>query len=606
MLKRLSLRQALSPPPRFSASRDEAAFARHYLVTGLRMSRVAALMGSGLALSFWLLVSIRVPNGELATGRQGLRLLVVCALLACAAVLYLRPRFALRRYVFIIGVPSSIVCFSIGLMSIFPPDVEHQTTTRLATAMTVACWLMYGFTRLPPYVSAASCVVSSVLVVCGALYHQDEYIFALLLYLTVANLAGWAMAVGGERRERALFSSGKKLLDMARRLAVTAAENAEANKFKTQVLAAISHDLRQPLASMSLHVKSIHSAGESEGASRLDELAGNVAACVEVMANSIDRLSEASALRLKSSPIAVGPVDLRSLLLKVEAVFRGPAKDRGVTMRVDIPPLRKLIVDSEEGRLWDVLSNLVSNSLKYMNHERNSWVVVHAARLGERVRLTVRDNGLGVDRKFHQKIFDEYFQLGATGRGLEGGYGLGLSIVRGTIEKLPRHELVFSSDLGVGARFDIFMPRSMEAICVRNVGDTSTLALEASGPLTGTYALVVEDDPQVRAALVETMESWGILVEAAGTAGEALEVVRGAERLFDVVVSDYGLPGGSDGVGLIDAVRAEQGQPTPAIILSGQVEAIDGSRLRALEVTAMSKPFDPNRLRALLEGCVAA
>jgi len=57
---------------------------------------------------------------------------------------------------------------------------------------------------------------------------------------------------------------------------------------------------------------------------------------------------------------------------------------------------------------------------------------------------------------------------------------------------------------------------------------------------------------------------------------------------------------------LIDAVRAAQGQPTPAIILSGQVEAIDGSRLRALDVTAMSKPFDPNRLRAVLEGCVAA
>lgn len=128
----------------------------------------------------------------------------------------------------------------------------------------------------------------------------------------------------------------------------------------------------------------------------------------------------------------------------------------------------------------------------------------------------------------------------------------------------------------------------------------------AESSLTGCYALVVEDDPLVRSALVDAMEGWGMLVEAAGSVSEALEVVKGAERLFDVVVSDFGLPGSADGVGLIDAVRVEQGQRTPAIILSGQVASIDSSRLRQIDVRAMSKPVDPKNLKIELESVVSS
>jgi two-component system CheB/CheR fusion protein len=117
--------------------------------------------------------------------------------------------------------------------------------------------------------------------------------------------------------------------------------------------------------------------------------------------------------------------------------------------------------------------------------------------------------------------------------------------------------------------------------------------------------LVVEDDPLVRTALVDAMENWGMLVEAAGSAVEAVEVVRGAERLFDVVVSDFGLPGSTDGVGLICALRDELGQHIPAIILSGQVPSIDPSRLQKIDARALAKPVDPRCLKAELETCIS-
>src|SRR5690606_11821609 len=121
--------------------------------------------------------------------------------------------------------------------------------------------------------------------------------------------------------------------------------------------------------------------------------------------------------------------------------------------------------------------------------------------------------------------------------------------------------------------------------------------------LQGCYVLVVEDDPLMRSALVDTLEGWGMLVEAVRSAESALEVVRGAERLFDVLLSDCGCDGGVDGVQLIRALRDEQGRRTPAVIVSGQVGLIDSRRLESLGVRAISKPIDATGLRKELEAC---
>ena len=268
---------------------------------------------------------------------------------------------------------------------------------------------------------------------------------------------------------------------------------------------------------------------------------------------------------------------------------------------------------SDEARLWDVLSNLVSNALKYRSTRRAPWIVVRAILVRNAIRITIRDNGIGIDPSYHRRVFDEYFQIGNPQRDRERGYGLGLSIVRETISRLPGHELRLTSKPGIGTRFDICVPMGSSDELETPVAEVEAeltrqppLAGAQTGSLEGCYALIVEDDPQARRALTATMERWGMLVDAVGSSDEAVNAVRHAERLFDVVVSDFHLPGNSNGLDVIDAVRNEQGQPTPAIIVSGNLAAIDRLRLEQLATKAMAKPVDPEHLRLELMSCVEA
>lgn len=606
-----SLFEALMPPPPFPDKRDERAFQRRFLVTGLRLSRVATLVGGVLAFSFWILIAFVIENGTIVNGRQAIRLIVASALFCCSFLLHAYPRLSLRHYTLVIGFPAAIVCSAIGLMNVLPPDVEHQTTTRLATAITVACWLMYGFTRLPTHFVFFACVVASLIMIYGAIHHQDEYIFALLIYLTVANLVGWAMSVGGERRERMLFAARTRLFDLTRRLAESAAASAAANASKTQVLAATSHDLRQPLASMALCMDSIETSVREGDWSRHANAVESLKSCLVVMSNSVDRISNVSSLQSNAVRVPVESVDLCTVFERVEKVFESQALSLCVQLAMRRPIPGEFVVRTNDARLWDVLANLVSNGLKYASPDRKGWVLVRAVSLGDYIRISVVDNGIGIQEDLHGRVFDEYFQIGNPARSRERGYGLGLSIVRETLGKMPAHKMKLSSAPGRGTRFDVYVPRDQ-----RNSSHHSGIEAESGrfaicrhgsceSTLRGCYALLVEDDPLVRSALVDTMEGWGMLVEAAGSANEAIEVVREAERLFDVVVSDFGLPGGMDGVSLIDALREEQGQNTPAIILSGQLPSIDPSRLGRVDVRALAKPIDPQSLKAELEACVS-
>lgn len=611
VMARFSLLEALTPPPPFADKRDERAFQRRFLVTGLRLSRVATLVGGVLALSFWVLIAVVIENGTIANGRQLIRLIVATALFCSSFLLHAYPRFSLRNYTLVIGVPASIVCFGIGLMNVLAPDVEHQTTTRLATAITVACWLMYGFTRLPVFFVFSSCLVASLMMIYGAIHHHDEYLFALLIYLAVANLVGWAMSVGGERRERMLFSARTKLFHLTRRLAESAAASAEANASKTQVLAATSHDLRQPLASMALCVNSIEASARSRDWSRHANSVESLKSCLAVMSNSVDRISNVSSLQSEVVRIPINSVDLSAVFERLDQVFMRQAENLKIRLVIIRPGAGKSAVITNDARLWDVLANLVSNGLKYAAPDKRGWVLVRAVSLGGVLRISVVDNGIGIKKEFHARIFDEYFQIDNPARNRGRGYGLGLSIVRETLAKMPDHIIRLSSAPEKGTRFDVYVPRGQSYSNEHALVGTEMRRFEpdrdrlCESVLGGCYALVVEDDPLVRSALVDTMEGWGMLVESADSASEAIEVVRGAERLFDVVVTDFGLPGDMDGVRLIDTVRLEQGQQTPAVILSGQVPSIDSSRLRETDIRALAKPVDPGDLKAELETCIA-
>jgi CheY-like chemotaxis protein len=173
--------------------------------------------------------------------------------------------------------------------------------------------------------------------------------------------------------------------------------------------------------------------------------------------------------------------------------------------------------------------------------------------------------------------------------------GLGLSIVRRTADLLG-HPVVLTSRLGLGTRVSLTLP------CVPGMLGAplmETPELQIGDDLSGARVLVIEDDTLVRAALVGLLDGWGLEVhEASGVTG-ALALISGGLRP-DLVLSDYRLKQGEDGIGAVAELRAALNHKVPACLMSGDTDAGLMMKARASGLTLLHKPVRPAKLRSLL------
>ena len=154
---------------------------------------------------------------------------------------------------------------------------------------------------------------------------------------------------------------------------------------------------------------------------------------------------------------------------------------------------------------------------------------------------------------------------------------------------------------GRGSRFSVYAPRapaSSKAALRKPAGEPAVSADDEL--LVGSMVLIVEDDDSLRGALTDQLISWGAVVEAAENCDEALEIARSCERLIDVVISDFKLPGEKNGIDVIRQVRATQPHLLAALIISGEY-SFDRNLLKGIEaVRFLPKPIAPETLRAEL------
>jgi signal transduction histidine kinase/CheY-like chemotaxis protein len=451
----------------------------------------------------------------------------------------------------------------------------------------------------------------------------------------MANLIGWIMSVEIERRERALFWSAKQLSEATAALEEMARSASEAAAARKHVLAAVSHDLRQPVASLALYARLLRARNDVLEPAGLLGTVSRVEACIAALSGNLDRLAELGGLRSGKAALPVTRVALARVFERIESVYSAEASHRGVRLVIRHPRAGREFVLSNEDRLWDVLSNLVGNALKFPALGiRSPWVLIGARRRGNRLVVEVRDNGIGIAPDDQRLVFDEYFQVANPARNPERGYGLGLSIVRETVARLPGHSIDLASHSGRGTRFALTLPVATEARSSDDLGarprycespralyQVDTRVADPISPdsceqplhdgrhddamcpvetLAGAYVLLVEDDDSMRDALGRLLEQWGVLVEPASSGEEALRTATAAERLFEAIVSDFRLPGVHNGLQVIDEVRRIEGRRTPALLLSGEFD-VDALRAGApADVQVMAKPVDVPRLRALL------
>ncbi|MHB8604955.1 MAG: sensor histidine kinase [Thermoplasmatota archaeon] len=222
---------------------------------------------------------------------------------------------------------------------------------------------------------------------------------------------------------------------------------------RRQMLHNVTHDLATPLTPMRLHVEMMQQSG--------DELSAASARSLVVISRSIDQqarlvsdLRDLTRLEGRKLSIARATLALHQPIEAVVESYRELAASRGIALAARCDP--DLVVDADSGRVSQVVTNLVTNALKFT--PRGGRVTIEAsARAGEAV-IAVRDTGRGLSTDERSRLFQPFVQVHTQGSGMETGTGLGLFICRGIVNEHGGRLWVESEGPGHGASFLFTLP----------------------------------------------------------------------------------------------------------------------------------------------------
>jgi len=356
------------------------------------------------------------------------------------------------------------------------------------------------------------------------------------------------------------------------------AEAEQANTAKSRFLAAASHDLRQPLAALSLYVNVLRDkVGPADQA-----LLANMKDCVLSLSGLLTDLLDLSKLEAGVVRPNVSDFSVAWALASLESIHTPEAQVKGLQLRC-VPS--GITARTDPVLFKRMLGNLIDNAIRYT--ERGGIVVACRRRQGK-TWLEVWDTGIGIPADKTAEIFEEFKQLddGARNR----GSGLGLAIVAKTAALLGL-EIRVRSRSGRGSMFAIELPLGQQQ---------ATPSLLVSDVVHRPLRIaLVEDNPMVRQALVSALRGVGHQVIAAAT-GEELRAELGSLSP-DIVVSDYRLARGETGFDVITGVRARMGVDLPAILITGDT---DPKLIRSMSnrgIVVVHKPVELETLQAYLE-----
>ncbi len=359
----------------------------------------------------------------------------------------------------------------------------------------------------------------------------------------------------------------------------------EANISKSRFLASASHDLRQPIHALGLFIGALRPRRmDGEARQLVDHIAGSVSALDDLFAALLDISKlDAGVVQPHLQPVAIGP-----LLGRLTRDYAAEAEAKGIALRL-VPTT--FIVRSDPVLLERVLRNLIANAVRHTVRGR----VVVGVRRGGGLRLAVYDTGPGIDAAERERIFEEFYQINNPERDRAKGLGLGLAIVR-RITALIDAPLAFSSRPGFGSCFAVPLaaaddPPAAEPGIVE--------ATRGSGLI-----LVVDDEVSIQGAMTSLLTSWGYRVAVAGSLAEMqAQIATDAERPR-LLICDYRLRDGVDGVEVIAALRKSFGIHVPAMLITGDTAPDRIESAQASGFLLLHKPVPSGRLRAAIANLI--
>jgi len=357
-----------------------------------------------------------------------------------------------------------------------------------------------------------------------------------------------------------------------------------ANTYKSRLLTAASHDLRQPLQALNLYVGQLQDERDVLERARLVERLDAALGTINELFNTLLDMSrlEAGALEPQISAFPVA-----ALLDRVVTTFAEAAQAKGLRLRT---VRSDAWVRSDFVLLERILFNLVSNAVRYT---ARGGIVIGCRRRGTVLHIEVWDSGTGIAGHQREEIFREFYRGDTAAQDGQGGLGLGLAIVE-RLGRLLGHEIEVRSRQGRGSCFAVRAQTVAANEEAKKVPPGQALPAD---PVQGKVIVVIDDDPLVRDSMRGLLRKWNCVVATAVSGRDALTQLATLGRAADLIISDDRLEDGQTGRQAIELIRTELGVPIPAFLISGDTDSERMRQAKAGGYLLLHKPVPPLALR---------
>ncbi|WP_093382733.1 PAS domain-containing hybrid sensor histidine kinase/response regulator [Pseudomonas sp. UC 17F4] len=365
----------------------------------------------------------------------------------------------------------------------------------------------------------------------------------------------------------------------------------QANLSKTKFLAAVSHDLLQPLNAARLFTSAL-----LEQSSANPALVRNVSNSLDDVENLLGTLVDISKLDAGVIKADLASFAVSDLLDNLAAEFAHAAASAGLRMAY-VPC--GLSVHSDIQLLARILRNLLSNAIRYTPRGR---VLLGCRRRAKALSIEVWDTGIGIAQERREEVFEEFRRGDAQRPDQDRGLGLGLAIVD-KIAGILGHRLQLRSVPGKGSVFTVEVPCSLQAPRRLAEPDLSEPLRER---LEGARIWVLDNDAAICAGMRTLLEQWGCEVVTALSEQDLARQVACNSAEADLLIADYHLDNGRNGVDAVAAINAQRPVPLAALMITANYSNELKQQVRERGHTLMHKPVRPMKLKAAISHLLGA
>nr|WP_284676649.1 PAS domain-containing hybrid sensor histidine kinase/response regulator [Vibrio sinus] len=395
-----------------------------------------------------------------------------------------------------------------------------------------------------------------------------------------------ALKQANETLEERVLERTQELQTLNREL-VGARQKAEyESKSKSRFLAAVSHDLMQPLNAARLFASSLSEVSQDKESRGLSE---HIESALNAAEDLISDLLDISRLESGKLDIHMSTFAINDVLCNLNAEFGALSAEQNIHFNT---VASSLYVKSDAKLLRRVIQNFLTNAFRY---NPNGKVLLGVRREQDQVKIEVWDNGQGIDESKQREIFDEFTRGHSSNS--HNGLGLGLAISKG-IANVLGHQLAMQSRPGCGSVFSITLPKAAKPRLTQ-----SESANKPISNLQNMKILCVDNEETILVAMQSLLERWGCDVRVAPDLEQSLAQLT-SDWAPAAVLSDYRLDGLLTGIDVLTGLKQAISSPFLGVIISADRTETMTESIHLEGFEFIPKPVKAIKLRAMLNQCI--